>query len=67
MFKVRAEILINNMKRMNYMIAKGTKDKQKRMKEKGLNYISFKYCARRGMQAFRKRGNRDRLQYSPRA
>jgi len=64
MFKVSEESPINNVKLMNYMIAKRKKDKQMRTKEKGLNDISLKQFARRGMQAFRPRGNRDRLQYS---
>ena len=67
MFKISAESPTKNTKLMNYMIAKWTKDKQMRKKEKGLNYISFKYCARRGLQAFRQCGSRDRLQYGPKA
>jgi len=37
-FKVSAESLLNNMKLMNYMTAKTTKDKQM-MKKKGLKYF----------------------------
>jgi hypothetical protein len=67
MFTVSAEILINNMKLMNCMIANRRKDKQMRTKEKGLNYAFFKYYAITDMQDFRRRAHRDRLQYSPKA